>query len=195
MKMLPDEHSRVGTPWLLARLITGTALGLALVAYVAAVVAGRIPPGQRVSIADLAVIVVGTAMVVLLLRPQLLDIVQLFEVGNVRFQLRDLRKQQQTQMQELDDIRFLLRLLVTDNERKHLKNLDAGTTSSYRNSVGLPAELRRLRGVDLIRSKRGVWEIPNEGTFDLSDFVELTDRGRDYLSRSPEGSMGTDGAV
>jgi hypothetical protein len=187
----PGDDANVGGPWRLARLVAGIVLGLALVAYVAAVITGRVPAGQRISIADLAVLVVGIAIVAVLLRPQMLDVVQLLEVGNVRLQLRDLRDQQQTQRRELDDIRFVLRMLVTDNERKHLENLAAGRTS-YRLSINLPAELRRLRGVDLIRSKRGVSELPPNETFDLSNFVELTERGRDYLERSAEESVGAE---
>ena len=195
MKVSRDDQASAAGLWRLARVVAGTVLGLALVAYITAVITGRVPAGQRISIGDLAVLVVGITVVVLLLRPQMLDIVQLVEVGNVKLQLRDLRDQQQVQRRELADIRFLLRMLVTDNERRHLQNLDAGTTSDYRFSSGLPAELRRLRSADLIRSKRYVYQLPTDATFDLSDFVELTDRGRDYLMRSAEGSVGTGDAV
>jgi hypothetical protein len=195
VSVLPDDQASAGSPWRVARLVAGIVLGLALIAYVAGVVTGRIPTGQRVSISDLAVLVVGIAIVVLLLRPQLLDVVQLLEIGNVRLQLRDLRDQQQTQRHELDEIRFVLHMLVTENERRHLQNLDAGRTSEYRFSIGLPAELRRLRGIDLVKSKRGVFELPTKETFDLNDFVELTDRGRDYLRRSAERAAGAGGPV
>lgn len=195
MKVSRDDQASAAGLWRLARVVAGTVLGLALVAYITAVITGRVPAGQRISIGDLAVLVVGITVVVLLLRPQMLDIVQLVEVGNVKLQLRDLRDQQQVQRRELADIRFLLRMLVTDNERRHLQNLDAGTTSDYRFSSGLPAELRRLRSADLIRSKRYVYQLPTDATFDLGDFVELTDRGRDYLMRSAEGSVGTGDAV
>jgi hypothetical protein len=44
----------------------------------------------------------------------------------------------------------------------------------------MQAELRRLRAISLIRSKRYIAEMPDH-EFNLSDWVELTDRGREYL--------------
>jgi KAP family P-loop domain len=75
---------------------------------------------------------------------------------------------------------------VTRNERKHLENLLAGSTSNYRRSGSLQTELRRLREIGLITSKHYIAEMPKE--FDLSDWVELTDRGYAYLSRRDESS-------
>ncbi len=70
---------------------------------------------------------------------------------------------------------------MTINELKHLKNLHMGSTSNYRLSESLQAELRRLRSIGLITSKRAIYEMPDE--FDLGEWMELTGRGEDYLRR------------
>jgi KAP family P-loop domain len=70
---------------------------------------------------------------------------------------------------------------MTINELKHLKNLHMGSTSNYQLSESLQAELRRLRSIGLITSKRVISEMPDE--FDLGEWVELTGRGEDYLRR------------
>jgi len=77
-----------------------------------------------------------------------------------------------------------IQAVVTGNERKHLENLLAGSTSNYRRSGSLQTELRRLREIGLISSKRYIGEMPQE--FDLSDWVELTDRGYAYLKPRDE---------
>lgn len=73
---------------------------------------------------------------------------------------------------------------LTGNERKHLENLRVGSTSNYSRNEFLQTDLRRLREMGLIKSKRNISEMPNE--FDLSDWVELTDRGYDYIRRQYE---------
>ena len=70
---------------------------------------------------------------------------------------------------------------ATINELKHLKNLNVGSTSNYQRGQLLQAELRRLRSIGLIASKRRISEMPDE--FDLSEWVELTGRGKDYIRR------------
>jgi len=79
-----------------------------------------------------------------------------------------------------------IQAVVTRYEREHLENLLAGSTSNYRRSGSLQAELRHLREIGLITSKHFIGEMPKE--FDLSDWVELTDRGYAYLRRRDESS-------
>jgi hypothetical protein len=70
---------------------------------------------------------------------------------------------------------------LTSNELKHLQNLHMGSTSNYQRSELLQAELRRLRSMGLITSKRPICGVPDE--FDLSEWVELTGRGESYIRR------------
>jgi CHAT domain-containing protein len=96
----------------------------------------------------------------------------------------DVQDPQKDYSKDLDEIRFVLKTLVTTTELSHLKNLSKGSTSKYRRNDSLQAELRRLRSIDLIKSKRYIGEMPTE--FDLAEWVELTDRGVDYLRRLEE---------
>jgi hypothetical protein len=92
-------------------------------------------------------------IVIFLIQPGLIDRIQLFEIGNVKVQLRDLRS-------ELDEIRFVLTMIVTDEERKHLEKLDSGRTANYYRREELLAELRRLRAIALIKSKKYLKTFP-----------------------------------
>jgi hypothetical protein len=80
---------------------------------------------------------------------------------------------------DLDEIRFVLQAMVTAQELSHLKNLARGSTANYTRNESLQGELRRLRSIGLINSKRLIAEMPDK--FDLAEWVELTDRGVDYL--------------
>ncbi len=167
------------------RITAGGLVGLLLAAYVTAVIAGAISANHQISVADLGVIVIGLAAIVILARPQLVRNIQIFELGTLKVQLRDLQGKQVDQKKELDELRFTLTLLVTDNERKHLENLDAGSTYPYYKNDGLQAELRRLRSIGLITSKHFISEMPDE--FDLHKWgVELTPYGTEYLRRWKE---------
>ena len=165
----------------------GGVLGLVAIAcYSIAIVVGWLPLEHRLSISDLAVIVVGLLAVGLAVWPQLLERVQLLEFANVKIELRDLRNNQNLQKAELDDLRLALSMLVTDSERKHLQNLEAGKASNYKSNSWLLTELRRLRSLGLIDSKRYFSDIPSSGAFNLAEYAEVTPKGKDYLRRMKE---------
>jgi len=77
-------------------------------------------------------------------------------------------------------------MLVTDSERKHLQYLEAGKAYNYNSSSWLLTELRRLRALGLIHSKRYFSDIPSSGMFNLAEYAELTPKGVDYLRRMKE---------
>jgi hypothetical protein len=169
------------------RITAGVLVGLLAGAYVTAVIAGAISANHQISVAGLGVIVIGLAAIGILVRPQLLSNVQIFELGTLKVQLRDLQGKQVDQKKELNELRFTLNLLVTEGERNHLENLDTGSTVGYQKSDVLQAELRRLRSLGLITSRHFISEMPN--TFDLHEWgVELTPSGAEYLRRWKEAS-------
>jgi hypothetical protein len=88
---------------------------------------------------------------------------------------------QQTQTRELGE-RFVLRLLVPGPERVHLENLQAGSNLDYQRNPSVQAQLRHLRDLGFIRSKRYIGEMPEH--FNLSEWTELTDDGNEYLRRT-----------
>jgi hypothetical protein len=61
-----------------------------------------------------------------LLRPELLEKIHI-KVGSVEFELQKLQHDQEKRRNELDDVRFVLTLLLEPSELQHLKNIDKGT--------------------------------------------------------------------
>jgi hypothetical protein len=85
-----------------------------------------------------------------------------------------------------NDVSFALSMLVTHSERNHLKNLEAGKASNYKNNSWLLTELRRLRALGLIHSTGHFSDIPSSGVFNLAEYAEVTPKGKDYLRRMKE---------
>jgi len=73
----------------------------------------------------------------------------------------------------------LVAKLLLAAEQRHLMNLHRGRTAKYEGQGALREELRRLRGLDLIRMKSGktVAEIGDGRKIDLAHYVELTETG------------------
>jgi hypothetical protein len=58
-----------------------------------------------------------------------------------------------------------------------------GSNEQLRWNEALKRELRKLRTLGLIKNSKYIQEIRDNATFDLRDFVELTERGLQYLTR------------
>ena len=172
----------------LIRFTIGGLVGLSIIVYVVLVTTGIISANHQISIADLGIIVIGAAVIGTLIRPQWVLYVQRLQLGGVTFELRDqlqgLEKAQKDQNKELEELRFALELIVTPAERKHLEHLRKGSPSLYERNDSVQAELRRLRAIGLISSKRYIFEMPDK--FNLAEWVELTDRGNEYLNHWKE---------
>ncbi len=82
----------------------------------------------------------------------------------------------------LPDAGFLVKNLLNPYEWEHLKKLAIGVPFPYKKQYEFEVELRRLRTLDFIQTKPGktIRGIPDEG--DLRDYLEITERGRDYIS-------------
>jgi hypothetical protein len=179
MNERPSDAGRTSalSQWrIIIRLVLALILVLLLAAYLLAGVAGWMPATQKIGLGDVAPTTVVLIIVIFLIQPGLIDRIQLFEIGNVKVQLRGLRS-------GLDEIRFVLTMIVTDEERKHLEKLDSGRAANYYRREELLAELRRLRAIALIKSKKYLKDIPAGKQFDLSDFVEFN-RSRARLSQA-----------
>jgi hypothetical protein len=172
----------------LRRFMFAGFIGLLLAAYVAAILSGTISASRQITIADLIVVVIAVIAIGIVIWPESLRNIQELGIGGLsvkmRSQMRDLLDTQRNHQKQLDQLRFTLYLLVTDNERTHLENLYNRTTANYKRNEWLQAELRRLRTIGLITSKRFIFEMPEE--FDLGDWVALTERGDEYLRRWTE---------
>ena len=82
----------------------------------------------------------------------------------------------------LPDAGFLVKNLLNPYEWEHLKKLAIGVPFPYKKQYEFEVELRRLRTLGFIQTKPGktIRGIPDEG--DLRDYLEITERGRDYIS-------------
>ena len=80
---------------------------------------------------------------------------------------------------------LVLPLLLPENERRHLLNLAEGRTQGYRGGDVPRTELRRLRSMGLIEMHPGRWvsQMHSDATFDLSDYVALTELGERWVDR------------
>src|SRR5205807_5295793 len=107
------------------------------------------------------------------------------ELGEVKQGQIEVQKRQQEQQMILEDIRLALRLLIKDSDQVHLVNLVKQETHNYRANGALREEIRRLRAMRLIKMREGktVGGMPDKTTFDLADYVELTEDGRRFVSR------------
>ena len=161
--------------------------------YSVGIVAGKIPPQRKLVGADVAILLVGVLIAAVLLQPEILDRLTHFKLGSLEFELQQLQKNQKTQENELNDVRFALTLLLQDRERGHLANLKTGATQNYIGNHDLRSELRRLRTLGLLANigDRKVAEIKDGQKIDLANFVQLTERGRQYLDKLGEGDQET----
>lgn len=151
--------------------------------YVAGIVLGAIPEDRRLNTGEAIVVFAAGVTLFGALWPEILERLAKVKLGGVEFELKELSKKQQQQEASLDDIRFVLTLLLPLTERKHLENLWAGFTQNYQGNNTVRTELRKLRTLQLIENMRPIQEIKDGTVIDLKDFVRLTDAGRRYLER------------
>jgi hypothetical protein len=180
----PDERSsHSGITWR-GKLIAAGVI-LLVVSYIGGIVFGFLPEKQKLGGPEIGILLVGVIVVLLLLQPRFLDRLTHVKVGSVEVELEKLQRDQQRQRSELDDVRFALTMLLQGNELRHLKSLESGETQGYVGNHDLRTELRRLRTLGLVQNHRDskIADLTDNGKFDLSRIVELTERGRQYLRR------------
>jgi hypothetical protein len=170
--------------WRLAlRCLFLVAVPTLVLLYVAGILRGKFSRGSRLNTSD-TILVMATGVALFgALWPEILERLGKVKLGGVEFELQKLNEKQQKQEADLDDIRFVLTLLLPPYERKHLENLWAGTTQNYEGNHNLRTELRKLRTLQLIESMRPIQDIRDGVSVDLQDYVRLTGAGRRYLER------------
>jgi hypothetical protein len=79
---------------------------------------------------------------------------------------------------------MLLSVVIPEPERKHLMNIAYGKTKGYGGRGSLRSELRHLRSMGLIRSRTGrnIGDLKTDGTYDLGEFVKLTELGEQWVA-------------
>jgi hypothetical protein len=181
-----DTHVADSRTTSTTRVVAVVLLLAAVLAYSVAVVSGAIPKDRQIDSAHLTLIALTVLASALILRPRILGRIERFEGLGFKFELlQRLQDQQVEQAVRLYDVDMLVPLLFRDGDRKHLINLVQGTTKGYKGGAALRDELRRLRSIGLIRSAhdRHIADLHSTVTFDLADWVTLTDVGRRWASR------------
>jgi hypothetical protein len=171
------------------RLALATVTALLAVAYTVGIVSGLISEHRRIDFVSLAAISVAVVVVTLLLRPEVFERLKILEMSGFKLEmLEKVREKQVKQESELEDIRLILPVLLPDKERKHMLNLAAGKTRSYKGNHDVRTELRRLRSIKLIemRKDREVNQMQDNLAFDLADYARLTPLGDRWVKRIRE---------
>lgn len=170
------------------RLVVGIAGVVLVLAYTVGVVLGRIREANRLDFVDLAFLVCSVLLLVVLVKPEVLNRLRFFAVGGFKLEMEAVRQKQAEQATELEDLRLILTLLLPSSERKHLVNLARRATEGYVGRSSLRTELRRLRSMGLVEMlpSRMISGIENDAEVDIGDYVELTEFGRSTLARIRE---------
>jgi len=156
----------------------------AVCAYTLGVLRGWIPPEKKIDAVHLTFIALGTAVVLLLLRPRMFEGLKLLEGGGLKLEFERVKERQREQGDELKFVRLVLPLLLAENERRHLLNLADQKTGNYRGSSAVRAELRRLRSLKLIQMRvdKPIAELVKDNQdFDLTSFAKLTWEGEEWV--------------
>jgi len=167
---------------------TALAVAIAVLAYLILVFCHVIKKDDRLGTAELALLVVSVAMIAVLLNPDLIGRIARLKVSGFEVELDRIQKNQEQQEEEIDGIRFVLSLLLKDEELKHLRNLQSGDTQGYVGNGAVRAELGKLADLRLIERLPGrrITEFRDNARLDLRAIMRLTTRGEDFLRRLPD---------
>jgi hypothetical protein len=105
-----------------------------------------------------------------------------------RIQQVILREQGAARPQEVPktaDMGLLLSAVIPEPERAHLLNIAQKRTRGYKGNGSLRSELRHLRTLGLIDKVKGrhIGDLTTGSVFDLADFVELTESGKQWAAK------------
>jgi hypothetical protein len=188
---MANEPNTVATPSRGQRAFA-VAVAAGAISYLFLALSGTIKAENRLNAAEFGVAVVAALAIGVALKPALLDHLQKVDFAGIKLDLGEVKKNQmevqqsqQKQQAILEDVRLALRLLIGKSEQEHLKNLFKHTTNTYRVKGALRDEIRRLRAMKLIEmcGSKTVGEMPENATFDLAQYVRLTEDGRNFVSR------------
>src|SRR5438552_1856066 len=101
-------------------------LSVGTIGYLAGVLVGWVPASNKFGLTDVALAVVGLVGASIVAWPELLQSVSKIRLGTLELDLRGLQRGQQNQIQQLDEMRLFLLLLLSEKERKYLIELDQG---------------------------------------------------------------------
>jgi hypothetical protein len=175
------------------RYVVAGMVGLAVLAYVLALVLGALPERAHIDFAAIVLIVVTAAGVALLFSPKwdaklfdALTRVRAFQFASLKVELEAIRARQDEQTSRLELLQLLAPLVLTDAEQKHLLNLHYRKTAGYQGNHEVRSELRRLRYLKLITNTQHIASAVDGSTFDLAMLVRPTPLGAKWAQQLEE---------
>jgi hypothetical protein len=175
------------------RYVAAGVIGVAVLAYILALVLGALPEKAHIDFAAIVLVVVAAACVALLFSPkgsaaflEALTRVRTVQFANLKLELEVLRARQDEQTSRLEPLQLLAPLVLTDPEQKHLLNLQYGRTAGYRGNPEVRSELRRLRYLTLITNTQPIGSADDGRAFDLAKLVQLTPLGAAWAQQLDE---------
>jgi hypothetical protein len=168
-------------------------IGLAVLAYILALVFGALPDKAHIDFAAIVLVIIAAAGVALLFSPkwdatllQALTRVRAFQFASLKVELEAIRARQDEQTSRLDLLQLLAPLVLAEAEQKHLLNLHCRQTVEYRGNHNVRAELRRLRYLTLITNSKSISTAVDGSTFNLAELVQLTPLGAEWARQLEE---------
>jgi hypothetical protein len=172
------------------RYLAAIVVGLLVAGYLVALVFDKIPDTARIDFPAIVLVLVAAATIALLFNARsseivknLLPRVRTFQFASLKFELEELRAEQDNQSSLLDLLQLLAPLVLSEPERRHLLNLHRGKTTEYVGNHEVRTELRRLRYLTLITNSRPVGSATDGTIFDLKDIVQLSPLGTKWAQQ------------
>ncbi len=125
---------------LMLRYSAASLVTVATIGYLAAVLVGWVSASHKLGLTEVAFAVVGLVGASIVAWPELLQAISKIRLGTLEFDLRELQRGQQNQIQQLDEMRLFLLLLLSEKERKYLVELEE-ITNGLRQDIGTLVEI------------------------------------------------------
>jgi hypothetical protein len=183
----PTPGQERGLPRLIATIVLVVA-AFAIVAYLTAVVTGRIPKDARLGGAEVGLALVAFLFLILTIHPAALERLNLLKLpGGIELTLEKIQHQQVEQRRELDAFFSILSNLLSLPEKYHLRSL-ARSDEEYTGQSSLREEIFRLKRFGLIAEVEGqkIGEMLDGKKFKLRSFVQLTPQGERFIKALDE---------
>ncbi len=161
---------------------------IAIGAYLTLVVTGQVAKDNRLGSTELGLALVAVLFLVLVVRPAVLDRLNLLKLpGGIEVTLEKIQRQQVEQRRELDAFFSILSNLLSLPEKYHLRSLARGD-EEYVGQGSLRDELFRLKRFGLLDELEGqkIGDMFDNKRFTLRGFVRLTPQGERFLKALDE---------
>jgi hypothetical protein len=185
--MVAGNRDAIVHPRHFSRYVLAGIVAVLIIVYIGAVVAGKIDENQRIDTSIILLLLFGIGIIALLVSPQTFSAISAIELAGLKLELKNIRERQNRQLEQMELFNFVLPLLLSDKEREYLQQVSK-QNKSYSADHDLRAAIRRVANMGLVERVPGkkVADMKNNSSVNLAEFVSLTGRGRDWVSRIEE---------